>query len=137
MIPMRDTDISTKYKFVESSTKTYGMVLEGDRIRSYIDNKEAMKQAIYKIILTERYKYVIYSWNYGIELRDLFGKPIPYCCVELERRIKEALLQDNRISNVYNFEFSNPKPEVILVKFTADTIFGDIKITREVNFTNV
>ena len=96
-----------------------------------------MEQAIYKILLTERYQYLIYSWNYGIELKDLFGKPISYCCVELERRIKEALLQDTRITNVYNFEFENPKFETVLVKFIADTIFGEVNITKEVKLNNV
>lgn len=137
MLPNRDNDISTEYEFVESSTKTYAMQLDGDRIRGKIDDRKAMEQAIYKILLTERYQYLIYSWNYGIELKDLFGKPIPYCCVELERRIKEALLQDIRITNVYNFEFENPKFETILVKFTTDTIFGEIDITKEVKLNNV
>ncbi len=109
MLPDRDNDISTEYEFIESPTKTYSMQLDGDRIRGKTGERKAIEQAIYKILLTERYQYLIYSWNYGIELKDLFGKPIPYCCVELERRIKEALLQDTRITNVYNFEFENPK----------------------------
>ena len=76
MLPDRDNDISTEYEFVESSTKTYAMQLDGDRIRGKIDDRKAIEQAIYKILLTERYQYLIYSWNYGIELKDLFGKPI-------------------------------------------------------------
>ena len=137
MLPNRNNDISTEYEFVESPTKTYAMQLDGDRIRGKTDERKAMEQAIYKILLTERYQYLIYSWNYGIELKDLFGKPIPYCCVELERRIKEALLQDTRITNVYNFEFENPKFETVLVKFTTDTIFGEVNITKEVKLNNV
>ena len=137
MLPDRDNDISTEYEFIESPTKTYAMQLDGDRIRGKTDERKAIEQAIYKILLTERYQYLIYSWNYGIELKDLFGKPIPYCCVELERRIKDALLQDTRITNVYNFEFENPKFETILVRFTADTIFGEIDITKEVRLNNV
>lgn len=137
MLPDRDNDISTEYEFIESPTKTYAMQLDGDRIRGKTDERKAIEQAIYKILLTERYQYLIYSWNYGIELKDLLGKPIPYCCVELERRIKEALLQDTRITNVYNFEFKNPKFETVLVKFIADTIFGEIDIIKEVKLNNV
>lgn len=33
-----------------------------------------MKQAIYKILQTERFEYLIYSWNYGIELNAVVGK---------------------------------------------------------------
>lgn len=39
-----------------------------------MDGMEAVKQAVYKILQTERYKYVIYDWNYGVELEDLLEK---------------------------------------------------------------
>ncbi len=114
-------------------TKTYKMDLAGDRISGYTDEQEAMKQAIYKILRTERYKYIIYSWNYGIELEDLIGMPVNYCVPEIERRIKEALLQDMRIEDVTEFEFDTTKKSVVLVKFTAYTEFGNIEIQEEVN----
>lgn len=96
------------------------------------DDIEAMKQAIFKIINTERYKYLIYDWNYGIELNDLIGKPIPYVYAEIERRIKEALLADNRIKEVTDFRFSNNGGDVLCL-FTANTIYGEINnISREV-----
>lgn len=114
-------------------TKTYKMELEenSDRISGFTDEQEAMKQAIYKIIRTERYRYIIYDWNYGIELEDLFGMPVNYCVPEIERRIREALLQDTRISEVNNFEFDTSKKGIVLVKFTAYTEFGEINITDE------
>ncbi len=114
-------------------TKTYKMDLAGDRISGYTDEQEAMKQAIYKILRTERYKYIIYSWNYGIELEDLIGMPVNYCVPEIERRITEALLQDLRIEDVAEFEFDITKKSVVLVKFTAYTEFGNIEIQEEVN----
>ena len=114
-------------------TKTYKMDLAGDRISGYTDEQEAMKQAIYKILRTERYKYIIYSWNYGIELEDLIGMPVNYCVPEIERRIKEALLQDMRIEDVTEFEFDTTKKSVVLVKFKAYTEFGNIEIQEEVN----
>ena len=93
-----------------------------------------MKQAIYKILLTERYQYVMYSWNYGIETLDLYGEPVAYVCPELERRISEALLWDDRIKSVTDFEFNISKKGVVHVSFTAHTIFGDVQAEREVNF---
>jgi phage baseplate assembly protein W len=86
-----------------------------------------MRQVIFKILNTERYDYVIYSWNYGIELSDLFGKPVMYACPEIERRVKEALTQDDRIKSVDSFEFDTTKRGAVAVKFTAHTIFGDIR----------
>ncbi len=105
---------------------TYHVRYESDgQIRGFCDGIDAMKQAIYKIINTERYQYIIYSWNYGIELRDLFGQPIPFVYAEVQRRIKEALLQDDRITAVTDFEFSNNDGDVA-VHFNVSTIYGDV-----------
>lgn len=108
-------------------TKTYKVEYKKDgQIRGYTDEQEAMKQAIYKIIATERYRYLIYSWNYGIELEDLFGKPIPYVYAMLKVRIEEALMADDRITKVYNFEFSHNDGDVLVI-FDVDTIFGTLE----------
>ena len=98
---------------------------EGRKTYGYCDELEAVRQAIYKILNTERYQYLIYSWNYGIELADLFGQPIPYVYAEIQRRITEALLQDDRITDVYDFDFSNNSDDV-LCKFSVKTRFGEI-----------
>lgn len=63
--------------------KSYRMKIADEKILGNIDELDAIAQACYKILNTERYQYVIYSWNYGIELQDLFGKPIPYVYLSL------------------------------------------------------
>ena len=129
MIPKIKTSADITVK--EQPTKAYKMELyKGNYILGFVDSQKAMEQAIYKIIRTERYKYIIYSWNYGIELEDLFGMPVEYCVVELERRISEALLQDNRITAVQGFEFDieSERGTVLIKKFIAETIFGKIQI---------
>ena len=93
-----------------------------------------MKQVVYKILNTERYEHIIYSWNYGVELRDLFGEPVNYVISEIERRIKEALLQDDRITKVNEFEFEVVRRGVVHTKFTVHTIFGDIQEEKVVNY---
>lgn len=110
------------------------MNLESGLVRGYIDDQEAMKQAIYKILNTERYQYVMYSQNYGVELLDLYGEPVSYVCPELERRITEALIWDERIESVDNFEFNISKKGEVLITFTAHTIFGDVVAEKVVNF---
>lgn len=131
MIPQND-GLNADIKIIERSSKTYKMDLKNNIIVGYTDELEAMRQAVYKIIRTERYKYIIYSWDYGIELEDLFGMPVSYCIPEIERRIIEALEQDTRILEVTNFEFETPKRGVIFVKFEAYTIFGKFEVDREV-----
>lgn len=134
MVPIRDrkNNINQNITVESSPTKTYKMKLFGDRIHGKTDEQEAMKQAIYKILNTERYNYPIYSWNYGIELKDLFGKPKSFCKSEIKRRVKEALLQDERILEVSAFSFEDKKRRELAVTFTVKTIYGEINITKGV-----
>ena len=94
---------------------------------------EAMKQAIYKILQTERFEYLIYSWNYGIELNAVVGKSFQVFASEIKRVIREALLADSRITDVTDFEVAQIDKRTASVKFTAETIFGEIPIESEVN----
>lgn len=117
----------------EQPTYTYEMNPENNLIRGYVDGIEAMEQVVYKILSTERYRYLIYSWNYGIELEDLFGEPISFVCPELERRIKEALLWDTRIEDVSDFRFDTSTKGTVHVYFSVHTIFGNLEADKEVN----
>ena len=131
MIPkIEDINIGDEIEIVEEPTFTWK--IEGNRIVGYTDGLEAMEQAIYLILNTERYKHEIYDWDYGVELTDLFGKDKAYVYSELKRRIREALIVDNRIIDVTNFEFESIDRNTILETFTVHTVFGDIKASREV-----
>ncbi len=113
-------------------SKNYRMLIDSSRVSGVCDGKEAMRQVIYKILMTERYRYVIYSWNYGIELADLFGMPVDYVCPELERRITEALMQDDRIQEVKDFTFETARPGRVHTTFTVVTDVGEITAEKEV-----
>lgn len=136
LLPDTSTDESGAVSVVMNSTwpnKTYRMMIDADRVQGTItSNLEAVKQVVYKIINTERYKFLIYSWNYGIELEDLFGKPIPYVLPEIPRRITEALEQDDRITNVGDFDLSYNKKGDVLAKFRVTTIYGSFTAAKEV-----
>ncbi len=133
MIPSGNTLLTTELEVETQPSLNYAMKFELNRIVGKVDGLEAMRQVIYKILNTERYQYLIYSWNYGVELADLFGMPVDYCCAEIERRVTEALEADDRIESVEDFEFEFPKPRVVAVTFTANTIFGQTEIETEVN----
>lgn len=116
--------------------KTYRMKIDDEKIEGTITTDlEAVQQAVYKILNTERYKHVIYSWNYGVELADLFGKPIPYVLPEIPRRIREALVQDDRINDVTDFDLSYTKDGSVLAKFTVVTIYGDLQEEKAVKIS--
>ena len=73
MIPSTNDILSTDIEMETESSRNYRMNINTTSINGFCDELEAMKQVIYKILNTERYKYIIYSWNYGIELQDLYG----------------------------------------------------------------
>lgn len=119
-------DFQLKYER-DYPTKTYHMKLEKERVYGNTDGLEAMKQVIFKIVNTERYLYKkVYSDNYGIELLDLYGKPMHYVIPMVQERIKEALLWDERIKAVTDFSVEQNK-RALLVRYTAKTIYGDLK----------
>ena len=130
MIP--NTLISTELKIVEDipTTKTYD--LGYDKGNRYIDDKEALKQAIYKLLNTEKYQYPIYSFDYGVEFDNLVNKDIIYVKIELKRRIEECLLRDSRIESVSDFEF-DLKDDTLTCEFNVTSIYGDINISKGVN----
>ena len=129
MIPITNDDLQNDFKIESQPSRTYK--LNEFDINGETDGIEAVTQAIYMILNTERYQYLIYSWDYGVELQDLFGKDVSYVCPELKRRITEALAQDDRIIDVENFEFEISKKK-IHVTFTANTIFGEVEANKEV-----
>lgn len=133
MIPQITDDLLSDVEFKLQPSYTYEMNVVDEKIIGNTTGIQAVEQAIYKILGTERYKTPIYSWNYGVELADLFGMPSNYCIPEIERRVTEALLMDDRISRVYDFEFSIPKKRVILTKFKVDTTEGTTTVQKEVS----
>lgn len=134
MIPSTNDILLTDLTVETMSSKNYKMNIEKNIINGVCDELEAMKQVIYKILNTERYQNIIYSWNYGIELLDLYGEPVDYVCAELERRITEALTQDERIESIDDFKFDVKKKRTVNVSFTVHTIYGSIEIEKAVNY---
>lgn len=132
MIPQTENELKNDFEFEEIPTNTFKLNDSYNQLYGFTDGIEAMKQAIYLILNIERYEYLIFSWDYGIELSDLFGQPITYVMAELERRISEALLQDSRITSVENFEFDYQKNKIFCM-FTVYTIFGEIETEKVVN----
>lgn len=132
MIPTTSIDLVNDFNFKEVPTKTFDLHIDRDEISGFTDTLEAVKQAVYLILNIERYEYIIYSWNYGVELASLFGKQITYVIPELERRIYEALIRDDRINNVGDFEFSHSRNKVFC-KFRVYSKFGDFEAEKEVS----
>lgn len=119
--------LNTEYNNTTKTSNTYKMNREALVIKSLINNKEAIAQAVYKILMTEKDTYIIYDSNYGIKFKDLYGKDTTYVVSILKLRIEDALKNDDRIRGIKNFSAVANKHS-ISVEFTVESVFGDIEI---------
>lgn len=128
MIPKNNLNDGLEFDFEIEESPSYTPRLNQDtyRISGFIDGLEAVKQAVYLILYVERYDWLIYSWNYGIELEHLYGKNTSFVIAELERTLTEAIMQDNRVNSVSDFKFNVSRNE-IYVDFIVDTIYGEFQ----------
>lgn len=135
MIPSTVGFLDRDFEMEEQPSKTYKMN-KGEaenHTAGTVDELEAVKQAVFKALSTERYQHIMYSWDYGIETIDLYGEPVTYVCPELERRITEALSIDSRITSVTDFEHDTSQKGTVHTKFTVHTIYGDFQTEKGVN----
>ena len=132
---LEDTDIDTDGDDDESldDEPTLTFKIENGRIRGKFDEKQAMIQAVDKILQTERLVFPIYSEQYGNDLNDLIGKDMGYAKVEAERMIKEALLADDRVVDVDIDEVTEISRDTLEIKGTCVTVYGNINIDSEVS----
>lgn len=132
MIPQNGDDLRQDFTFTTLPSRTLKLNHDYHLINGTIDQIQAVEQSVFLILSTERYQWLIFSWNYGVELQDLKGKDPEYCVPEIERRIREALVQDDRITAVENFQFEVNKKKV-LTTFAVISIYGGFTGTLEVN----
>lgn len=84
------------------TSRTWRLDSETGRISNIIEGREAIIQFIRKILATYRNRYLIYTDEYGCEIKYLIGQNLSQAIkdVEIPRVVREALLRDNRISSV-------------------------------------
>lgn len=143
LLPAFSEEVVDEFAYSQEPGLTYKMRVDQEngtagQFIGHVDGLAAVEQAAYKILNTERGENEIYRnsngvYQYGVEIDDLFGLPIPYVIPELDRRIKDALLQDDRITAVGNFTFDIPRKGVIHTTFTITSIYGNIEINQDIN----
>lgn len=96
-----------------------------------VEGKEAVKIWLWKIFQTPRYRYLIYSWDYGHELESLIGQGSQsFIKAEAERLIKEAIWPtlDGYVEDIKNLEIGLIN-DVLSISFTAITPYGEVEIS--------
>lgn len=131
MIPEQNANLTILEEQIQPS-RTYHLDLVRKRVTSMIDGPDAIIQAVRKILYTERYAYVIYSSQYGVELDRLIGQEYDFIVSDIKRTLTEALLVDNRITGLENFEMEKTGLDTMEVNFLVNSIEGEINFSTEV-----
>lgn len=131
MIPEQEVNL-TNLEVVNQPSLTYRLDFERKRISGFTDNEEAIMQLVMKILYTERYAYVIYSSQYGVELDRLIGQEYDFIISDLERTITEALLADDRILSITDFTTEQTAIDRMAVSFRVNSVVGATNISTEV-----
>ncbi|MFJ3386342.1 DUF2634 domain-containing protein [Lysinibacillus sp. NPDC086135] len=131
VLPVGNITVTEDFEVISEAkltTRTYKLDFERGRCVGFIDRREAMEQALRKVLQTKRFAHLIYSDEYGFQ--NMIGEDRLFVREELPRRIKEALLQDERITAIENLKLDFEKDEAF-VSLTAITIYGDADVLRE------
>lgn len=131
MVPEQQQNIS-QLELRTQPSLTYKLDLTSKRIGHLIDDQDAVVQAAMKTLNTERYAYVIYSSQYGVELERLIGQDYNFIVSDLERTITEALMTDDRIIAISDFTVQKTGLDTLLATFTINSIYGATTIQTEV-----
>ncbi|QJD00914.1 DUF2634 domain-containing protein [Bacillus subtilis] len=123
-------DIEDDSEVIETS-QTYKIDFENGRITNeMITGLEAIRQFVYLSLHTERYAYSVFSHDIGNELQDILADnetTDAYKKMEIQRLIEEALIYDDRVSSVSDFEIEK-QGDSFHVSFTVETDEGKLEI---------
>jgi len=112
---------------------TTGQFVMDDGAPKVLEGPDALRIWIAKTLQTARYRFPIYSFNYGCEMEEGIGYDIPRAVLEAEipRVIREALIYDNRIDDVRDFTIERGgdwlKVEFTVITFDGQTLKQGVK----------
>lgn len=103
----------------------------GSFLQGSCDGLEALRQAVFLLLQTERGRWPVFSAGFGVDLLGLVGQPAAYVIPEAERRLREALLQDDRVLAVEEFRFAR-QGRKLTVSFLVRSVYGDLQAEVEI-----
>lgn len=95
-------------------------------------NLETIAQGVRFALETGRFKHPIMGSNFGTIFDDLIGTDYDYIRSELARRIMDALLIDDRIVDVRDFQYTRGENSAMTVSCTVETILGNVNISTTI-----
>ena len=95
-----------------------------------VTGNEAIKTWCYKALMTERYRYIIYSRDFGNELEEMIGESFTPNLTKAEsiRYIEECLLINPYIQGVSNVEVSFDSGR-LTISGKLRTVYGEMEVS--------
>ena len=109
----------TGLSYAEYPSYTYRLDTKNHVIIGMCDDVDAYAQAIYKIVNTEILRFPGYDGAYGTQTEDLIGADQVYVESELQDRLEEAILADDRFESV----------EILSSEWERDHLHMEIRVT--------
>lgn len=111
-------------------SKTYRLGYDTNEISGLIDGEEALRQFIIKAIRTARFRFLIYDNQYGSELEELIGSDVSLELLQTEipRVITDALIYDDRVADVVDFEIVRESDRLFVSFRVVTTTSVDVDI---------
>lgn len=127
-----DTDIGIKLKeeVTASSIREYELDFKSGRLTGRIvSGVDAICVWAYLALKAQRYRWAIYSWNYGNEVYNLIGYSFTdeYLYSEVKRYMEECLFENEHITGIENLEVNHDK-EILYIKFKLITDVGSKEV---------
>ena len=123
-----DTDIT----IASQQSKTCIIDRSTMQVAGMDNTLEAVRQAVEIALNVERYRWTIYSTNFGNELDGLVGEDETYIIAEVPRLVEDALSVDSRVLSVDDYTFTRVGKDSMSVTFTVHTVYGDLSEVLEI-----
>jgi xkdS protein len=100
---------------------------EKKMIDGTVEKKSAVKIWIYNTLKTERYRWEIYSWQYGSSLEQYIGKSYSdaYINDSVKKEVTEALKVNTNITDVKDFKAYMLDDTTLHMEFYVVTKWGE------------
>ncbi|MGI5894274.1 MAG: DUF2634 domain-containing protein [Candidatus Merdivicinus sp.] len=86
-------------------SRTWKIDWQQNRIYGQISGLDALQQALQLALLTPRFHFPIYSFQYGSELESLIGSDPDYAVAAAPAMAEEAIAVDDRVLSVHAGSF--------------------------------
>lgn len=115
-----------------ASPKDYGIDFEtGQLTGEIVEGLEAVKVWIWLALQVPRYRYYIYTWDYGSEYDEIIGQVYTeeYLEAEAYHMTEDCLMANEDIEGISNFNIK-VGDGILYVSFTAETLYGNVDINN-------